>query len=1157
MRRTATTLALALLSLTATAARDSAADQPAKVSEAEQPWKRLLQGADAEKAKQLDEQIGKLIEARQFADALKATEEVAALRARVQGVDHWEAVNSKWDAEAMRRLLKHGKETQAEYAGVARQVRQYNEFIAKGKYQEAQALMERVLTIRRKALGEEHPETAQSYDDMGNNLISLGRNAEAEAVTRKGLAIRRRLLGDDHLDTSSSYYGLATCLNNQDRYAEAEVLSQKALVIVRKSRGDDQDDTAAVYNCLAISQNGLGRYAEAEEGFRKSLAIHRKSRGDDHADTTQDFSNLAANQYAQGHYAEAEEGHRMVLAIRLRTLGDEHPDTGLSYNEVAVTLNARGKYAEATPLYEKALAIRRKALGEEHPLTGNAYNTLAANLTARGKCVEAAPLYEKALAIRRKDPGDDSSTAAVSYHGLAYNLHARGKYAEAEAGYKKALDIRRKALGDEHPDTAQSYDALAANLHAQGKYAEAEALWVRAAECFARARPRLTRDGLERAAKTGESSPLPALAAVLARNGKPAEAWRRFEESLAQGTRDDLSARLRRPEQDQIKQAELVARLERLDRLVETVATPDTPAPEQKKRRDELLSQRRQSQDELDGLASRLEEKYGPAAGRCLPREDIQAALPADAALVGWLDLPGAATAADPDGEHRAFLLRAAGEPVVVHLRGSGLDGHWVEADTRLPAELRAVLQTPSGDWRPLADRLRKQRLDPLTRYLGAEGSLPPVRRLILLPSVALAGLPVEALAEGRTISYAMSGTLFAQMRQQARPTTVGLLALADPVFETPGATAPRRPPLPPGGALLTAVVPDANADRAGLKAGDVLLRYNGTALSGRADLKPVPGSTNGGPRVAVTVWREGKTLDRKLLPGELGAILADGPAPAILATKFEGDLWLARSRGGDEGKWNPLPGSRVEAEGLQKLFTRTGNSSLLLAGSQASEQRLYELARSGELGTYRYLHLATHGDVDDRFPLRSAVILAHDHLPDPGRQLQEGLPAFDGRLTARKVLLQWHLHADLVTLSACQTGLGKYEGGEGFVGFAQALILCGSRSVCLSLWKVDDTATALLMGRFYENLLGKRDGLTGPLPKAAALSEAKTWLRGLNREEAAKGVVRLADGTARGKGQPKLPLAVPAARAGSSDGDHPYAHPYYWAAFVLIGDPD
>src|SRR5690242_12310607 len=167
-------------------------------------------------------------------------------------------------------------------------------------------------------------------------------------------------------------------------------------------------------------------------------------------------------------------------------------------------------------------------------------------------------------------------------------------------------------------------------------------------------------------------------------------------------------------------------------------------------------------------------------------------------------------------------------------------------------------------------------------------------------------------------------------------------------------------------------------------------------------------------------------------------------------------------------------------------------------------------------------LHLTTHGEVNDSFPLRSAVIVARDHLPDDKQRtelLLYGRPITDGRLDAEEALQRWNLHCDLVTRSACQTAMGKYEKGEGFVGFAQSLILCGARSVCLSLWKVDDTATALLMERFYQNLLGKREGLDKPMAKAAALAEAKTWLRNLSREEAVKRAATMTEGVSRGKG--------------------------------------
>jgi tetratricopeptide (TPR) repeat protein len=1179
------------------------ADEPAKAATAPKPpWQRLLQGEDARRAAELEAQLLKLTESGELAGALKVAEDLEALRVKLQGADHYDTVNIRWYADALRQVMKQGKEAQADYASVAALKRRADDAKAKGQYAQEEPLREKVLAIYRKALGEEHPTTADAYLTLGFCQTLRGKYAEAEAGLRKGLAVRRKTLGEEHPDTAQSHTGLAFNLYSQGKYAEAEASLRQSLSIRRRVLGEDHPDTADAYNDLAYNLYEQGKYAEAEEGSKKALAVRRKTLGEDHPSTANSYTSLAFNQYAQGKYAEAEVGFRTALAIYRKALGEEHPYTARLYNNLAANLTAQGKHAEAEGAFRTALAVRRKSLGEDHADTAQAYSNLAANQSAQGKYAEAEAGLTKALAIYRKVLGEESPQIAVAYNNLANVFHEQGKHAEAEAGHKKALAIRRKALGEEHPSTAQtynnlanaqrvqgkyaeaqeglrkalairrkalgeehpltaqSYSSLAANQNAQGKYDEAEALWALAAGRFGTARLRVARSGLDRAAATGKDSPLPFLAAVLARTGKPSDAWSRFEEGLARGTWDDLSARLRRPADEQARQAELVARLERLDRLVESAATAGEATPEQNRRRDDLMTQRRQAQDQLDAFARGLEQKYGPVAGRVFDRKDIQASLPADAALVGWVDLAGAPTAADPDGEHWAFLLRAAGEPVMVRLAGTGPEGHWTDADTKLAGQLRAALQSPSGDWRPLADRLRRQRLGPLAGHLAARDGLPAVRRLIVLPSAALAGVPAEAFAEGYTVGYALSGTLYAHLRKQPKAHSAGLLALADPVFDRPAAAEPPAPPMPPGGLLVTSVVAGGNAAQAGLKAGDVLLRYDGADLAGPSGFKALPESEDADRRVAVTVWRDGATRERQLRPGKLGVVFAREPAPQALAARYEADRWLAKSRGGEDGPWDPLPGTRVEAEGLRRLFSGPGPEPLVLADSDASEQRLYDLAKSGELGRYRYLHLATHGAVDDRFPLRSAVILSRDTLPDPDRQPDADRPVFDGRLTAEEVLRQWRLDADLVTLSACQTALGKYERGEGFVGFAQALLLAGSRSVCLSLWKVDDTATALLMNRFYENLLGKREGLNGPMGKAEALAEAKVWLRGLGREEAARRAAALGDGVARGK-RPKLPpAAVPEGKpsgAANAGGGRPYAHPYYWAAFILIGDPD
>jgi CHAT domain-containing protein len=218
--------------------------------------------------------------------------------------------------------------------------------------------------------------------------------------------------------------------------------------------------------------------------------------------------------------------------------------------------------------------------------------------------------------------------------------------------------------------------------------------------------------------------------------------------------------------------------------------------------------------------------------------------------------------------------------------------------------------------------------------------------------------------------------------------------------------------------------------------------------------------------------------------------------------------------------------------EAIARLFTAQKGQVVKLLGRDANGPNLERLAERPGLSRFRYLHLATHGFADPRGGMNSYLALTPE---DPAL-------ATHGKLSAGHILRTWKLDADLVVLSACQTALGEHQGGEGYVGFAQALLLAGARSLVLSQWPVDDRATTLLMHRFYQNLLGSRPDLKAPLPKVDALAEAKRWLRGLEREDV---VQRLRD------------LGVPVDAAWvQNQPEHPFAHPYYWAAFILIGDP-
>jgi CHAT domain-containing protein len=1025
---------------------------------------------------------------------------------------------------------------------------------AQGKYAEAETLSRTALAIRQKTLGENHPETANSYDNLAAILGAQGKHAEAEKLVRKAMAIQQKVLGEMHPDTAFTYHHLAACLNGQGKYAEAEPISRKSLAIRQKALGETHPETAEGYFSVAVILDGQGQHAQAEPLHRKALAIRRKVLGEAHPITAQSYHSLALNLQFQGKFAEAEPLHRKALTIRQKALGEAHPETATSYDSLADNLYDQGHYAQADPLYRNALAIRQKVVGEAHPDTAISYEGVALNLQAQGQYAQAEPLLRTALAIRQKVLGEAHADTANSYDCLAFNLDTQGQHAQAEPLLRTALAIRRTAVGEAHPATAMSYSHVAANLNAQGRYAAAETMWRSAADSFEAARLRISFTGLDRATFVTQRSPLPQVTVCLARTHRATEAWKTWEASLARGLFDDVAARLARPlsEEERRREQELSGKMQLIDKQIAALLHAKEPTSERRQQIEELQKQRDAAVLELTQFAAELAQKHGPVAGQVYELPAIQKQLPADAALVGWIDLKALPKAADPDGEHWACIVRRRGAPLWVKLVGSGHKDAWTEADDQLAGKVRErfIQQAPDATvpWRELPGQLYAQRLAPLAKHLGATADLPAVRQLIILPSPALAGVPVEALIAARTdqqpdytISYAPSGTLFAWLQEQrakrSRAERPRLLALGDPVFAADEATS-SAPALPDHGVLLIEVVSGSNAAQAGLRASDVILSYSGQELFKLDDLAAAVRKSSGAERIPLQVWRAGQTLSLSVLPGKLGVSLSKQPAVAVLRAERDFTALMQSTRGPAVFR---LPGSGREVEAIASLFDRPDK----FLRSQASEQQLDALMTSGRLKEYAYLHLATHGLLDMQFPLRSALILAQDDLPDPLAQALAGKRAYDGRLTAEQILRTWKLDADMVTLSACQTGLGKYQKGEGYLGFAQAVFVAGGRSVVLSLWQADDDATALLMTRFYQNLLGMRAGLDRPMPKAEALREAKEWLRGLTNKE----LVKQLAGLPRGELVQKWPAPAEA-------GPRPFGHPYYWAAFILIGDP-
>ncbi len=190
---------------------------------------------------------------------------------------------------------------------------------------------------------------------------------EAERCKVRSVEIRQAQLGDRHPSTATSLNNLAELYRSMGRYEAAEPLFLEALEISQAQLGDRHPDTGTSLNNLALLYYAMGRYEAAEPLFLEALEIRQAQLGDRHPDTGTSLNNLAALYESMGRYEAAEPLYLEALEISQAQLGDRHPDTATSLNNLAVFYCYTKQYDRALPLLEQALSIRQEVLPAGHP----------------------------------------------------------------------------------------------------------------------------------------------------------------------------------------------------------------------------------------------------------------------------------------------------------------------------------------------------------------------------------------------------------------------------------------------------------------------------------------------------------------------------------------------------------------------------------------------------------------------------------------------------------------------------------------------------------------------------------------------------------------------------------------------------------------------
>ncbi len=859
---------------------------------------------------------------------------------------------------------------------------------------------------------------ADALERLG--IIEEERNnpARARELYVRALAIRQRA-APGSIAVAASLGALGRVAAERD---SAEDLCGRSLTLW-ENLAPESLGTARVLNDLGELYFYRADLLVARSYFERAAAIRRKldPGGLDFASSLHWLGNVA---WRRGDLAAAEDFHRRALAIRQR-LAPESPAVETSLNSLGNVAGTRKDLDSAERYHRQALLIGEKVSPDRVEAI---LHNLGEDARLRGDYAGADAFLARALAVNEKLPPGSSRSIAIANTLVSQAAVARdrGDLDSAESLIRRALAIRETL----EPDTlhlAEDREVLADVLRARGRLAEARDLYSQILDVASRISPGSELEArslhglglIDR--KEGRAAPaaiafrraIDALESQKGKLGGPSAARELFSAAYAGYYRDAIQALVdvRDPNGAFWTLERSHARL-LLGMLAERDLVLDADLPqalERERLRADAAYERAQNQILQAPARERTDEALGRLASLRAAREEVIEKIKRSSPRYGSLRYP---RPLDLDG------TRSGLEPGTLLLSYSvGRESsHLFAVEPSGAAGPGLTLYTLAADERTLRESVAAYRN--LVDFRGPSGA--EARRNLLTRSRSLYDLLIRP-AEPLISRYAR------------------ILIIPDgPLHTLPFAALVRN-----AGSGTPQYLVDWKPIHIAVSA-TVYVELK----KGRADSPRDPSvvlAAFGDPRYPKFAAAKGEVRRGDVVEAPLDS----GPTPDSIADPQLRSVL----RGGI--RFERLPASRREVEEIAGLYAPKSATYL---GANATEERAKSIGRDVPL-----IHFACHAIINERFPLDSALVFSIPEHPEEGQD--------NGLLQAWEIFEKVHIDADLVTLSACDSGLGKEMGGEGLIGLTRAFQYAGARSVLASLWKVEDTSTAELMKRFYQYL--------------------------------------------------------------------------------------
>ncbi len=301
---------------------------------------------------------------------------------------------------------------------------------------------------------------AKIYHNAGISKYYQGNYKESLKYYQKSLLILLRVFGEQHPDVAASYNNIGNAFLELGNYKTALEYHQKSLQSKKKIFGEKHLYLASTYNNIGNVFNKQGVYDKALEYYQKSLQIRLKLLGELHPELVSSYNNIGVIYGYQGHNEKALEYYQKSLQIQLKTFGEINPNVATSYSNIGIVFNYQGHYEKALDYYQKSLQIKLKTFGEHHPDVASSYNRIGVAYSYLGQYEKALEYYQKSLLIRLKIFGEHHPDVASSYMNIGFEYSNLKNHEKALEYYQKSLLIFSKVIGTHHPTIAMLYQNI-------------------------------------------------------------------------------------------------------------------------------------------------------------------------------------------------------------------------------------------------------------------------------------------------------------------------------------------------------------------------------------------------------------------------------------------------------------------------------------------------------------------------------------------------------------------------------------------------------------------------------------------------------------------------------------------------------------------------